>query len=344
MLSIAACLFTAIALQNHSSLTEGEAGHCTTFTTAENALRAAVGPQTYSLRPRTSFDKTKSLLLSRIQNSLLSNPFSLTVLAFSVALAAASLLIPAQQLAPLDKVVALLQSIAMFYVAYPAAVCTGKVLLQTAPQSHDSMYSFGALAKLRNALEEIEGHSSVVYLPPAHIWQLTPSPPPISEAPSLKSSAFGRKSLPVLSHALSKDPQITIVTLNVQVKKDTTEEDILKMISWCREKCMTALIGNVGISVGKASQKQAELTVQVVRFQEDRALQAERSHHNSHADHEHGYGHACTQSHDHSHDEHQHSHGNAHSHAYEAVQQAQTIPPEQHIHSHDQSSHAHHHH
>lgn len=37
------------------------------------------------------------------------------------------------QLAPLDKVVALLQSIAMFYVAYPAAVATGQVLLQTSP-------------------------------------------------------------------------------------------------------------------------------------------------------------------------------------------------------------------
>ena len=40
---------------------------------------------------------------------------------------------PGVQLAPLDKVVALLESISMFYVAYPAASATGKVLLQTAP-------------------------------------------------------------------------------------------------------------------------------------------------------------------------------------------------------------------
>lgn len=36
-------------------------------------------------------------------------------------------------MAPLDKVLALLESAAMFYIAYPAAVATGSVLLQTAP-------------------------------------------------------------------------------------------------------------------------------------------------------------------------------------------------------------------
>ena len=41
------------------------------------------------------------------------------------------------QLAPLDKVVALLQSIAMFYVAYPAAVATGQILLQTSPPADE---------------------------------------------------------------------------------------------------------------------------------------------------------------------------------------------------------------
>lgn len=37
------------------------------------------------------------------------------------------------QLAPMDKVVALLESLAMFYIAYPAVASTGEVLLQTAP-------------------------------------------------------------------------------------------------------------------------------------------------------------------------------------------------------------------
>lgn len=63
------------------------------------------------------------------------------------------MLIPAQQLAPLDKVVALLESIAMFYIAYPAAVATGKVLLQTAPPVAD--FGAGEMNALRRALDEV---------------------------------------------------------------------------------------------------------------------------------------------------------------------------------------------
>ncbi|CAD6565477.1 MAG: hypothetical protein CYPHOPRED_005652 [Cyphobasidiales sp. Tagirdzhanova-0007] len=310
--SIAACLFTAIALQNHSSMTE------------------AVGPQTYSLRPRLALNSGKSRLYRLAHNALLSNPFSLTVVVFSATLAAASLLIPAQQLAPLDKVVALLESIAMFYVAYPAAVCTGKVLLQTAPLHSEGISSTGDMANLRRALEDIENHSSVVYLPPAHIWQLTPTPPPALQAPSLKSSAFGRKSLPVLSQSTSKEPQITIVTLNVQVKKETTDEEILKMTIWCREKCMTALVGSAIGNTGKGSPKQAELTVQVVRFMEDRALQAEHGY-----DHRHHHAHGNA-------DDHSQGNGHAHTHAHK---EAHPVPAhEQHSHSHDHNSQAHHHH
>ena len=85
--------------------------------------------------------------------SLLSNPFSLLVLIFATGLSVSSFTISGcatplvhftllsadafcdnrVQLAPLDKVIALLESVAMFYVAYPAAEATGKVLLQTAP-------------------------------------------------------------------------------------------------------------------------------------------------------------------------------------------------------------------
>ena len=73
-------------------------------------------------------------------------------------LAAASLLIPAQQLAPLDKVVALLQSIAMFYIAYPAAVATGRVLLQTAPATAEM--GGGEMNALRRAIEEVRSTCS----------------------------------------------------------------------------------------------------------------------------------------------------------------------------------------
>ena len=112
---------------------------------------AAIGPQTYGLRPRIA-SSGKSRLSSLSSGILLSNPFTLTILAFSIGLGAAGYLIPSQQLAPLDKVVALLQSVAMFYIAYPAAVTTGRTLLQTAPPGVENA---GPMASLQRVLEEV---------------------------------------------------------------------------------------------------------------------------------------------------------------------------------------------
>lgn len=65
--------------------------------------------------------------------ALLANPFSLTVLFFSTILLFAGLSMPPFQVAALDKVLAGLESVSMFYVAYPASAALGRVLLQTAP-------------------------------------------------------------------------------------------------------------------------------------------------------------------------------------------------------------------
>ncbi len=67
--------------------------------------------------------------------ALLGNPFSLTVLFFSSSLLFAGLTMPGVQVAALDKVLAGLESVSMFYIAYPASVALGKILLQTAPPS-----------------------------------------------------------------------------------------------------------------------------------------------------------------------------------------------------------------
>lgn len=91
--------------------------------------------------------------MTSIHNSIICNPFTLTVLIFASTLTISSLLIPAQQLAPLDKVVALLESIAMFYIAYPAAVTTGKVLLQTAPPGIETLD--GDMGRLKRVIEEV---------------------------------------------------------------------------------------------------------------------------------------------------------------------------------------------
>lgn len=144
-LSAALSLISSISLRNHQSLSR------------------TVGRSTFSFSAEPS---SNSSLVSRI-----GNPFTLTVLIFSIGLAASAFTIPGfvlcvhvlsllrfltslcyarLQLAPLDKVVALLQSVAMFYIAYPAAVATGQILLQTAPLSTTNQ-----MMSLANGLRDV---------------------------------------------------------------------------------------------------------------------------------------------------------------------------------------------
>ena len=101
------------------------------------------------------------------------NPFTLTVAGFGIGLFAAATVLPpcvistrsyvslaladkshfpgySAQLSPLDKILSLLISLSMFYIAYPAALSTGKILLQTAPMTE------GREARgVRQALEDV---------------------------------------------------------------------------------------------------------------------------------------------------------------------------------------------
>ncbi|KAL8287327.1 hypothetical protein RQP46_003779 [Phenoliferia psychrophenolica] len=195
-LSALCSLISAIALSNHQGLSD------------------AVGPSSFSRpRPRSS---SPSLL------DLVGNPYTLTVLTFSLGLASAHFVIPRAQLAPLDKVVALLESITMFYVAYPAAVATGQVLLQTSPSP-----SAAQMTTLTNGIRDIENHPLVLLVPPPHIWQLTPSP--------LSSSSPSSSS----SNRRPKDPNTAtlIATITIQVSPDASDSDLLQVTKFARERC-----------------------------------------------------------------------------------------------------------
>lgn len=160
---------------------------------------------------------------------------------------------------------------------------------------------------------------------------------------------------------------MTVITLNVQVKPECTDEEILRLTNWARDRCLTALSANSSNSPGyanggvdfKTSQRpggaqdvakasrqphQVELTVQVMRFEEDRALQGEVGRQS----HGHGHGHS------HGHDAHSHGHGEQGEHTshvipeedeYEHEHEHEREPPHAHSHSHDAhaSSHGHRH-
>ncbi|GEM10171.1 hypothetical protein Rt10032_c10g4188 [Rhodotorula toruloides] len=59
------------------------------------------------------------------------NPFSVTIFLLAFVLLGAAAVLPFAQLAPFDKVLALMESVAIFYIAQPAATSTGQALLQT---------------------------------------------------------------------------------------------------------------------------------------------------------------------------------------------------------------------
>lgn len=200
-----------------------------------------------------------------------------------------------------------------------------------------------------------------MYLPTPHIWQLNPHPPPV---PTLltKPSAFGRKSFSQAS-STSKEAAVTVITLNIQVKKESTDDEILRLTNWARERCLSAIStsssshspsyanGGVGLKTSqrpgntrdgavdsRQQQHQVELTVQVMRFEEDRALEAEFGY----GSHNHGHGHSHDHGHGHLHDHDAHSRAN-NEHGASTSHVISHEPPHSHSHDAHSGGHGHHH-
>ncbi|KAK4049868.1 hypothetical protein OIV83_003924 [Microbotryomycetes sp. JL201] len=78
------------------------------------------------------------------------NQFSWSAIGLGLFLAMCGLTVPSMHLVPLDKVLALMQSILMFCISGPVAVVTGQILLQTAPDEHSR-----AFASLQSAFQDL---------------------------------------------------------------------------------------------------------------------------------------------------------------------------------------------
>ncbi|BGP50013.1 hypothetical protein JCM10450v2_005921 [Rhodotorula kratochvilovae] len=139
--------------------------------------------------------------------SQLINPFTATVLLFSTGLLGAALVLPPAQLAPVDKVLALLESFTMFYVAQPAASATGQVLLQTSPGAGAGKGG-EAVRAVEGVVRDSESLPAVHSIDPPHIWQLSSSSS--SSAPALVATLLVR------AHPHSTDAELLAVTRGVQ--------------------------------------------------------------------------------------------------------------------------------
>lgn len=316
-LSLAACVFSNIVMGNHARLVAA----CGISTAASGGAPPRHG-RSGSVLMRPS--ELASPLLA-----LLANPFSLTVLFFSSALLFAGLTMPSIQVAALDKVLAGLEAVSMFYAAYPASVALGKVLLQTAP-TDDSP----SKQQLKRALKVVEQHPLVSYVPPPHLWQLTPPTAALVQADrGMLSGGSGGRGM----HVGSKSASL-VASVTVWLKEEASEEDVFEMTKWVWERLASSVAAGKGLIAGemlRGALRAGELTVSVKREGHEHDGEEQsfghghgHNHSHNHHDHSHAHHHHDHSSHSHGHSQHNHS---THSHSHD------------HGHNHGQSDHHHQH-
>ncbi|CBQ71297.1 conserved hypothetical protein [Sporisorium reilianum SRZ2] len=309
-LSLAACVFSNMVMGNHAKLVAA----CGISTAASGG--APGGPR----HGRSGSVLMRPSELASPLLALLANPFSLTVLFFSSALLFAGLTMPPIQVAALDKVLAGLESVSMFYVAYPASVALGKVLLQTAPSDASPNKQ-----QLKRALKVVEQNPLVSYVPPPNVWQLTPPTSALVQADRGSGMLSGGSGGGRGVHFGSKSASL-VVSVTVFLRADASDDGCFEMTKWVWEKLAPSVGAGRGLMAGemlRGTQRAGELTVCVKRegHEEDGAEHSfggcgHDHHHHGHGHHDHGHGHAhSSHSHDHGHG-HGHSHGHSHGHAH----------------------------
>ncbi|EKM56625.1 uncharacterized protein PHACADRAFT_207827 [Phanerochaete carnosa HHB-10118-sp] len=203
-------------------------------------------PPLYNLLPfrlRLSIS-SKTAYPSLIAN-LLSNPYTLAPILFCSSILCALAILPPRKHGSFDLLLAGVETVVTFALAYPAAVALGAVLLQTAPSRG---LPGGRMEAFLRAMREIERHSNVLHLPAPHFWQLTPHLSRPSYIPSLVKWDGPAQSL--------------VVTLELHVPRDLTDDDLLKLTAWASERCKTAL--RYGSREG-GGEGEADVTIGVVR-------------------------------------------------------------------------------
>lgn len=88
------------------------------------------------------------------------------------------------------------------------------------------------------AMREVERHPQVVHLPAPHIWQLTPSSIASS---SISSSSTSSKVPSTTTSNLNVKSDSLVVTMELHVKEDLGDDDVLLLTNWAWERCVSAL-------------------------------------------------------------------------------------------------------
>jgi len=107
------------------------------------------------------------------------------------------------------------------------------------------------------AMREIERHPQVLHLPAPHIWQLTPNL-------TLPQDQYVYTRSPSSVSAKMQGPaQSLVVTMELHVRRDLEDDEVLRLTKWAWERCTHAL--HFGSRGGEGGEAEAEVTVGVVR-------------------------------------------------------------------------------
>ncbi|KAG8959574.1 hypothetical protein FRC03_007763 [Tulasnella sp. 419] len=232
-ISLCSLLSSSLLFSNHSRILEATGSHVSLL-----GPLAQVFP---SLRQS----------LPSFGSRLLTNPFSLAPLAFGLAIIAFDLFLDPMQHHSADVVLASIETVLTFYIAYPAAVALGKVLLQTAPERG---LPGGQMEAFLRLMRELEHHPQIIHLPAPHLWQLTPVPPNKSVT---SSASNGKSDSPYRTSSNLDDDEdmineegTLVATVQIHVKKDMDDADVLELTNYVRQRCTKALgVASAGVTV-----------------------------------------------------------------------------------------------
>ncbi|PPQ65917.1 hypothetical protein CVT24_011250 [Panaeolus cyanescens] len=221
---------TAFVYNNHSKLVDISGNR---IPSPSSILRSIWSPSrhTHELPPTTPL------------GLLFSNPFVASPLFFCTSVLVVALVLPPSQHRLADLILASIIAILTFKVAYRSSVVLGTVLLQTSPPRG---LASGKMEAFLRTMRELERHPQVLHLPAPHIWQLSPS--------STDASKLGSKNSPTES---------LVVTLELHVREDLGDDDVLKLTKWAWERCVSALGSKEYNEMGETGGP--EVTIGVVR-------------------------------------------------------------------------------
>jgi hypothetical protein len=168
--------------------------------------------------------------------TILTNPYTACPLLFASAITLVAMIAPPSQQQFADMILAGVIAAVTFKVAYSASVILGAVLLQTSPRRG---LSGGRMESFLRAMREVERHPLVLHLPAPHIWQLTPS------------STNGSGGY--------------IVNMELHVRADLGDDEVLRLTKWAWEKCEGSLKNNKREMWEGGDMDKTEVTVGVVR-------------------------------------------------------------------------------